>query len=177
MTGEREPSPLKDQKDKGSSEDSKEHDESEMLFEDKELELQEFDEYLIIRGNKLRKPFIEKPINAEDHEIKIYYSGTSAAGSGYSVLFRKTQDCSSQFFKTDGKSAIRKSGSYIYEQFLPTDGFDIKVYTVGTEYAHAEARKCPSLDGKVQRDISTKKEVRYPVNLTNDEKEMARSVV
>ena len=48
---------------------------------------------------------------------------------------------------------------------MPTDGFDIKVYTVGSDYAHAEARKCPSLDGKVDRD-SKGKEVRYPVNLT-----------
>jgi inositol hexakisphosphate/diphosphoinositol-pentakisphosphate kinase len=57
---------------------------------------------------------------------------------------------------------------------LPTDGFDIKVYTVGEEYAHAEARKAPSIDGKVQRDQKTGKEVRYPVNLTNEEKEYAR---
>ena len=28
----------------------------------------------------------------------------------------------------------------------------MKVYAVGTEYAHAEARKAPTLDGKVQRD-------------------------
>jgi len=59
---------------------------------------------------------------------------------------------------------------------LPTDGFDIKVYTVGEDYAHAEARKCPSLDGKVQRDPKTGKEVRYPVNLSSFEKEIARRV-
>jgi len=53
---------------------------------------------------------------------------------------------------------------------LPTDGFDIKVYTVGADYAHAEARKAPSLDGKVQRDPKSGKEMRYPVNLSAWEK-------
>lgn len=59
---------------------------------------------------------------------------------------------------------------------MPTDGFDIKVYTVGEIYAHAEARRCPSIDGKVQRDESTGKEIRYPVNLNHEEKEMARRI-
>jgi len=48
---------------------------------------------------------------------------------------------------------------------LPTDGFDIKIYAVGADYAHAEARKCPTLDGIVQR-TQDGKEVRYPVNLS-----------
>lgn len=58
---------------------------------------------------------------------------------------------------------------------MPTDGFDIKIYTVGGDYAHAEARKCPTLDGKVQRDKNGK-EVRYPVNLTFEEKEIAMKI-
>ena len=49
------------------------------------------------------------------------------------------------------------------------------MYTVGPEYAHAEARKSPALDGKVERDCEGK-EVRYPVILTNTEKDIARKV-
>lgn len=50
-----------------------------------------------------------------------------------------------------------------------------QVYTVGPDYAHAEARKSPALDGKVERD-SEGKEVRYPVMLSAMEKLVARKV-
>jgi len=73
------------------------------------------------------------------------------------------------------ESRVRKSGSYIYEDFMPTDGTDVKVYTVGPDYAHAEARKSPALDGKVERD-SEGKEIRYPVILNNAEKLISRKV-
>ena len=46
---------------------------------------------------------------------------------------------------------------------------------MGPDYAHAEARKSPALDGKVERDKDGK-EVRYPVILTAREKLMARKV-
>lgn len=54
-------------------------------------------------------------------------------------------------------------------------GTDVKVYTVGPDYAHAEARKSPALDGKVERD-SEGKEIRYPVILSNQEKLISRKV-
>uniref|UniRef100_A0A673H7R8 Inositol hexakisphosphate and diphosphoinositol-pentakisphosphate kinase n=1 Tax=Sinocyclocheilus rhinocerous TaxID=307959 RepID=A0A673H7R8_9TELE len=73
------------------------------------------------------------------------------------------------------ESNVRKTGSYIYEEFMPTDGTDVKVYTVGPDYAHAEARKSPALDGKVERD-SEGKEVRYPVILNAREKLIAWKV-
>ncbi len=43
------------------------------------------------------------------------------------------------------------------------------------DYAHAEARKSPALDGKVERDCEGK-EIRYPVILTPREKIIAKKV-
>ncbi|KAL2515773.1 Inositol hexakisphosphate and diphosphoinositol-pentakisphosphate kinase VIP2 [Forsythia ovata] len=49
------------------------------------------------------------------------------------------------------------------------------VYKVGPEYARAEARKSPVVDGVVMRNPDGK-EVRYPVLLTPTENQMAREV-
>ena len=54
-------------------------------------------------------------------------------------------------------------------------GTDIKIYSVGPGYAHAEARKSPVLDGVVQRD-SEGKEIRYPIMLNSREKRIAHKV-
>ena len=48
----------------------------------------------------------------------------------------------------------------------------IQVYTVGPNYAHAEARKSPALDGIVERDVDGK-ELRYPIILTAKEKQIS----
>ena len=135
-------------------------------------ELVEYDDHIEYKGKKLFKPFVEKPVNGDDHNIYIYYPPSH--GGGQKRLFRKTKDLCSLFIPK--ANSIRRDKSYIYEEFLQTDGFDIKVYTIGPEYAHAEARKSPSLDGKVQRSPEGK-EVRYPVNLTPHEKELARKIV
>jgi inositol-hexakisphosphate/diphosphoinositol-pentakisphosphate 1-kinase len=93
----------------------------------------------------MKKPFVEKPLDAENHNISIYYPLSS--GGGTKKIFRKVGNESSKFYNNENE--IRKNGNYIYEEFLPTDGFDIKVYTLGPDYAHAEARKSPVLDGVV----------------------------
>ena len=137
-----------------------------------EYDLIECDDYIEYKGKKLYKPFVEKPLNGDDHDIYIYYPPN--LGGGHKRLFRKTKDLSSLYFPN--LNEIRRDKKYIYEEFLQTDGFDIKVYTIGQDYAHAEARKSPCLDGKVNRTAEGK-EVRYPINLTPKEKEIARKIV
>ena len=139
---------------------------------DKEDELIELDDHIEYKGKKLYKPFVEKPFNGDDHNIYIYYP--PSLGGGHKRLFRKTKELSSLYFPN--LNEIRRDKSYIYEEFLQSDGFDIKVYTIGPDYFHAEARKSPTLDGKVNRSAEGK-EVRIPVNLTLKEKEIARKIV
>ncbi|XP_074489966.1 inositol hexakisphosphate and diphosphoinositol-pentakisphosphate kinase 1 isoform X4 [Sebastes fasciatus] len=135
-----------------------------------ECNLVEAEDHVEVNGEVFPKPFVEKPVCAEDHNVYIYYP--TSAGGGSQRLFRKIGSRSSVY---SPESTVRKTGSYIYEEFMPTDGTDVKVYTVGPDYAHAEARKSPALDGKVERD-SEGKEIRYPVMLTAMEKLVARKV-
>uniref|UniRef100_A0A673ZR98 Inositol hexakisphosphate and diphosphoinositol-pentakisphosphate kinase n=1 Tax=Salmo trutta TaxID=8032 RepID=A0A673ZR98_SALTR len=135
-----------------------------------ECNLVEGEDHVEVNGEVFPKPFVEKPVCAEDHNVYIYYP--TSAGGGSQRLFRKIGSRSSVY---SPESCVRKTGSYIYEEFMPTDGTDVKVYTVGPDYAHAEARKSPALDGKVERD-SEGKEIRYPVMLTAMEKLVARKV-
>ncbi|KAK6728015.1 hypothetical protein RB195_005586 [Necator americanus] len=133
--------------------------------------LVEHNDHIEVNGMVFNKPFVEKPVSAEDHNIYIYYP--SSVGGGSQRLFRKINNRSSWYSPV---SEVRKDGSYIYEDFIPADGTDVKVYAVGPYYAHAEARKAPGLDGKVERDADGK-EVRYPVILSHKEKMIARRVV
>ena len=72
-----------------------------------------------------QKPFVEKPVDAEDHRVYIYYP--SSAGGGSQRLFRKVASRSSEY---STESSVRKTGSFLYEDFVPTDGTDIKVLCV-----------------------------------------------
>jgi hypothetical protein len=137
-----------------------------------EQEVAEFDDHIELNGVVLHKPFVEKPVDADDHNIAIYYP--SSAGGGCKKLFRKIGNRSSEFYPDINE--VRRDGSYIYERFVETQGTDVKMYTVGPEYGHAEARKSPTVDGKVERN-SEGKEIRFPVILTLREKEIARRIV
>ncbi len=98
--------------------------------------IEEFDDWIIINSVRIDKPFVEKPVDADDHNIYIYYP--KSAGGGSKRLFRKVGDKSSEFYP-DVHCVRKDGGSYIYEEFMPTGGTDVKVYAV------VSRRDCPCL--------------------------------
>lgn len=126
---------------------------------------------LVIDGKTINKPYVEKPIYSENHNISIYYSSKCGKRSmGICRLFRKIGHKSSEFIPNAGNQCSYQNDgySYIYEKYLKMQNYlDIKAYALGKK-VYAETRKSPVKDGIVIRN-ELGKEKRMTVQLTDKE--------
>jgi inositol hexakisphosphate/diphosphoinositol-pentakisphosphate kinase len=84
-------------------------------------------DYVENDGERINKPFVEKPADSENHNLCIYYPHT--VGGGYKALFRKVGNQASRYYPppradsgTKPYSLVRRDMSFIYEDFMSTGG-------------------------------------------------------
>jgi len=121
--------------------------------------IEEHEEYILISGVRVNKPLLEKPVDRRDREVYLYLP--KSAGGGRALL--SNLGCC----RFDPAGRVRREGSFIYQEYLQSEGFMIQAVCVG---GHTYGNILRSTSN---RDATMPEEEPSPVWLNREEKMIA----
>eukprot|EP00931_Biecheleriopsis_adriatica_P055075 TRINITY_DN32488_c0_g1_i1.p1 TRINITY_DN32488_c0_g1~~TRINITY_DN32488_c0_g1_i1.p1 ORF type:complete len:1064 (+),score=195.58 TRINITY_DN32488_c0_g1_i1:201-3392(+) len=92
-------------------------------------DLEEHDDYIIVSGSRINKPFVEKPVDRRDREIYVYFPKSS--GGGRALLSTRESGDVEYVCRFDPIGRVRREGSFVYQEYLQSEGFVVQVVCVG----------------------------------------------
>ncbi|CAJ1421330.1 unnamed protein product [Effrenium voratum] len=135
--------------------------------------IEEHEDYIVVDARRINKPFVEKPVDRRDRDIYVYYP--RASGGGRALLSTRESGDVEYVCRFEPQGRIRKEGSFIYQEYLQSEGFVIQVVCVGgNSYGNAVLSGVVSRarGEAVSRPLGTGPEP-CPVWLRQEEKIMA----
>jgi len=98
--------------------------------------VEEHGDYIIVDGQRINKPFFEKPVDRRDREIYLYFP--KEAGGGRAVIGSHESGDVDRSIRFDSTSRIRREGSFVYQEYAQSDGLVVQAVCVGGQaYGHA----------------------------------------
>ncbi|CAJ1341647.1 unnamed protein product [Effrenium voratum] len=87
--------------------------------------IEEHEDYIVVDARRINKPFVEKPVDRRDRDIYVYYP--RASGGGRALLSTRESGDVEYVCRFEPQGRIRKEGSFIYQEYLQSEGFVIQV--------------------------------------------------
>mmetsp|Transcript_106240 Transcript_106240/g.310585 ORF Transcript_106240/g.310585 Transcript_106240/m.310585 type:complete len:963 (-) Transcript_106240:145-3033(-) len=91
--------------------------------------LEERDDCIIVEGQRISKPFVEKPVDRRDREIYVYFP--KASGGGRALVSTTESGDIEYICSFDTAGNVRREGSFIYQEYLQSEGFVVQTVCAG----------------------------------------------
>lgn len=91
--------------------------------------LQEHDDYIEVAGQRIHKPFVEKPIDRRDRAIYVYFP--KVAGGGRALVSTSESGDTQYVCRFEMAGRVRREGSFVYQEYLQSEGFVVQAVCVG----------------------------------------------
>lgn len=135
--------------------------------------LEEHRDQILVAGQCIKKPFVEKPADRRDRQIYVYF--TEEAGGGRALLSSRESGDVECCWSFDPVGRVRREGSFVYQEYLQSEGFTVHVTCAGSlAYGNAVLSDIVAPTGVASMDVRAAGPC--PVWLRQEEKVMASKI-